>query len=196
MARSYYNNEYRPYEPGKSLPIVSTELDSVRTYQFEVHFYGLPLDLLGEQTDLTLAAKQVSPPGGFSVEDIEVNRVNDKMYYPGRPSPEEVTITFDNLYNRRTQETLWEWFKAIYDPITGDMTKNSSPGGSGNASFKATKMEIIQLDNTKTPHASIELYGVYPKAFRPGEHNYSTNDMHTIEVTFRYDFMDVGNIAQ
>jgi hypothetical protein len=192
MADSIYNNDYRPFQPGQNLPKISTSLDSVRTYQFEVQFYGLPPNLTGQQTDLTLAAKQVSPIS-FSVEDIEVRRVNDKVFFPGQVSQESVTITFDNLYLRKTATTLWEWFKTIYDPITGNMTKLSAPGGPGNKSFKANKLRILELDNTKTPHAAIELYGVYPKTVRFSEKNYNDSSFAVIEVEFRFDYMDYFN---
>ena len=75
------------------MPKLSTMLDSVRPYQFEVEFMAP-----GNAQLLTVAAKQVSEVG-YTVEDIEVHRVNDRYYYPGKPSPEEVTITFDNLKN-------------------------------------------------------------------------------------------------
>ena len=194
MAQSYYNVEYRGNfedKKGQGLPIVSTQLDSVRAYQFEIHFLGLPAQVTNER-DFTLAAKQVSQIG-FSVEDIEASRVNDRIYYPGRPSPEEVTVTFDNLYLKETASDLWRWFKTVYDPITGEMTKNSAPGGNVSP-FKANKVEIVQLDNAMTPHSVAELYGVYPKSWKTAEMNYSTNDFHTIEVSFRYDFMDQFNI--
>jgi hypothetical protein len=190
MVESIYKNDFRAnFTPGKTLPKVSTQLDSVRAYQFECRFYGLPAALVGSQQDLTLAAKQVSPVGVTS-DDIVVERVNDRLYYPGKASMDELTVTFDNLYLKNTSPTLWEWYKTIYDPLSGDMTKLSAPGGPGNRTFKANKLTIIQLDNTRTPHAYTELYGVYPKAVRFSEMNYSTNEFSTLEVTFRYDFMD------
>lgn len=190
MAESYFKTLYgREFEAGKGLPVVSTEVDSVRSYQFEIHFYGLPIERIAESVDLTLAAKQVSP-AGITVDDIVADRLNDKLYYPGKPTQDELTVTFDHLYLRETAPALWDWFKTIYDPLTGDMTKNSRPGGANTPHFKANRMEIVYLDNTKNPHAVLEYYGVYPKSWKPSEHNYATNEFHTIEVTFRWDFMD------
>ena len=190
MVDSVYKTELRAnFTPGSTLPKVSTKLDSVRAYQFEVRFYGLPTEVGGNTLDLVAAAKQVSPIGG-TVEDIVVDRVNDKLYYPGKFTPEALTITFDNQLLSRTSPTLWNWFKTIYDPVTGDLTKLSAPGGSANRTFKANKMTIIELDNTNDPHAYIELYGVYPNSVRFSEKNYSTNEFSTIEVGFRYDFVD------
>jgi len=191
---SYYKNDYRPFKKGESLPKISTTLDSVRSYQFEIQFYGLPGSLSNQQLDLTLAAKQVGSIS-FGTDEIPVHRVNDVVYYPGKPTFESLNVTFDNLYLRRTAKTLWEWFKTIYDPISGDMTKLAAPGAPGGKTFKANKLRIIELDNTRNPHAAIELYGVYPKSVSFSEKNYSTGDFATISVDFRFDFMDYFNYS-
>jgi hypothetical protein len=189
---SYYKNDYRPFKKGESLPKISTTLDSVRAYQFEIQFFGLPPAIANQSQDLTLAAKRVGSVS-FGAEDIPVHRVNDTVFYPGKPSFDSLSVDFDNLYLRSTCKTLWEWFKTIYDPISGDMTKLSAPGGPGNRTFKANKLRIIELDNTRTPHAAIELYGVYPKSVNFSEKNYSTNEFATVSVDFRFDFMDYFN---
>ena len=194
MVDSFLKNDYRAnFEPGKTLPKISTKLDAIRAYQFEVKFFGLPPEFTMQQQELTAAAKQVSPIGG-SVDDIVVDRLNDKVFYPGKFTPEAVTVTFDNQVLSQNTPALWNWFKSIYDPITGDMTKLSAPGGPGNKSFKASKMTILELDNTNEPHSYIEVYGVYPTGVRFSEKNYSTNDFSTIEVTFRYDFVDYNKV--
>ena len=183
----------RDFNKGTGLPTISTNLDSIRAYQFEVQFEGINAPAgLTDLTDLTLAAKQVSQIG-MNVEDIVVDRVNDKVYYPGKATPEEITITFDNLYAgasiKDPVNALWEMFKNTYDPVTGEVTRNSKPGGAG-TSFKAAKMTIMQLDNTMGAHSSVQCYGVWAKSWKTAEFNYSTNEFHTLEVTFRYDFMD------
>ena len=194
MVDSFLKNDYRAnFDPGRTLPKISTKLDAIRAYQFEVKFFGLPAEFLSEQQEVTAAAKQVSPIGG-AVDDIVVDRLNDKVFYPGKFTPEAVTITFDNLLLSKTTPALWGWFKSIYDPITGDMTKLAAPGGAGGKSFKASKMSILELDNTNEPHSFIELYGVYPQGVRFSEKNYSTNEFSTIEVTFRYDFVDYNKV--
>lgn len=194
MVESVYKNNLRAnFTPGKTLPKISTKLDSVRAFQFEVRFYGVPV--AGVNTDLTSAAKQVSPVG-MTIEDIVVDRGNDRLFYPGKATPEELTITFDNQLLSQTTPALWEWITSIYDPITGDMTKLAAPGGAGNKSFKANKLTIMQLDNTNEPFAYLEVYGVYPKSFKSSEWNYSTNEFSTVEVTFRFDSMDYGRYGQ
>jgi len=192
MAISYYKDKYgRSFTPGQGLPTISTDLDSVRAYQFEIHFFGLPGDITN-QNDLTLAAKKIT---GIEMnsEAIVIDRVNDKVHYPGKVTPGDLVVTFDNLYLRETASDLWRYFKHTYDPITGEMTKSAQPGGTAGVTFKADKVEIVQLDNTMTPHATVELYGVYPTKWAAAEFNYATNDFHTLDVTFKYDFMQQFN---
>ena len=87
MVDSFLKNDYRAnFEPGSTLPKISTKLDAIRAYQFEVKFFGLPSEFTLQQQELTAAAKQVGPIGG-AVDDIVVDRLNDKVFYPGKFTP-------------------------------------------------------------------------------------------------------------
>jgi hypothetical protein len=169
-------------------PLISTELDSVRAYQWEVAFYFGQKDPVNTiQKPLTLAAKQVNGIG-FSVEDIEVNRVNDKVYYPGRPSMEELVVTFDNLQKTKVDKLLYEMMALTYDPRTGDLMSQKIPGEQGTLPTFKNEIQVTQLTGDGKPRNVIRLFGAYPKKIVHGEYNYSTNDFHTIELTFRYDY--------
>lgn len=188
--KSYYKANranFTERTAGNTLPAISTKLDSVRAYQFEVRFYNIPG---AEDSSLTLAAKQISPIG-FTVEDIVVDRLNDKVFYPGKASPEEVTMTFDNLLLKNTTPALWNWFRTVYNPLSGGLVEDAELARAGFSTFKALKVTILQMDNNREPKGYVELYGVYPKSFKLAEHNYSTNEFHTIDVSFRYDFMNL-----
>jgi hypothetical protein len=189
MAKSsYYASQAlnRDLTNTQGLPAISQDLDSIRAYQWEITFYP-PAEIevpIGFSKPLTLAAKQVAGLQA-SVEDIEVNRVNDKVYYPGRPSFGELEVTFDNLLKTKTGWQLYKYFQTIYDPTTGEMTSTflNTP-----ASFKS-KVEILELNGQMEPVSMVELRGVYPKAFNKAEKNYSTNEFDTVNATFRYDFL-------
>ena len=164
------------------LNTLSQQYDSLRTYSWLVSIEGLGTGEEGQsprdQSDvLTLAAKQVGTIG-FRVEDIAVDRVNDKFYYPGKYSADETTFTFDNLIKGDAAETLFKWISETYNPTTGQL---------GTSAMKR-KITITQLDADHTPKMTITLYGAYAKFYRLAELNYSTNDFHTIEVGVRYDF--------
>jgi hypothetical protein len=169
------------------LPTLSTNLDSVRVYQWEVHFQGLPLigDPQAGKT-LTLAAKQVTQIG-HSVEDIEVHRFNEKVYYPGKSSAEEVRITFDNLYQPEMADILYNWFQGTYNPVDGRTGTTRTTAGDPTR-LKGTAV-VLQLDGKGNVVGGTKMYGVYPKAWKLAEFNYATaNEFHTIEMTLRYDF--------
>jgi len=180
MAQTLFYKTNRGIASNDTLPNVSKDLDSVRAYQYEVRFTGQGGGS-ADDNDLTLAAKQVSPTG-YSVADIEVHRVNDKVFYPGKPTPESLVITFDNILKAKVSENLWEWFQGTYDPITGKLGAVSDQ--------KMSVMKVLQLNHDLSLRGSTSYFGVYPSSFKMAEWNYATNDFHTIEVTFRYDFMD------
>ena len=136
---------------------------------------------------MTLAAKQVNGIG-MQVEDIEVNRVNDKVYYPGRPSMEELVVTFDNLQKTKVDKLLYEMMALTYDPRTGELMSQKIPGETGTLPSFKNEIQVTQLTGDGRPRNVIRLFGAYPKKIVHGEYNYSTNDFHTIELTFRYDF--------
>ena len=125
----------------------------------------------------------------MSVEDIEVNRVNDKTYYPGRPSMEEAVVTFDNLSRTKVDRVLYELFGKTYDPRNGQM------GDIGRGTASKGRMELVQLQPNGEPRNVIHLIGAYAKSVTHGEYNYSTNEFHTIEMTFRYDYFVNTNDA-
>ena len=90
--------------------------------------------------------------------------------------------------------------RSVYDPVygihyaglgNGTSDVNVSPEGLANITeapiFKRT-VTIWQLDAHRNPVTHVNLYGCYPKGWKLGEFNYSTNDFHTIEMTLRYDF--------
>jgi hypothetical protein len=173
MVNPYFLNTNRDIT--KSIPQISHNLDSVRAYQFEIHF-KTPEDIEGS---FTLAAKQVTE-AGFTTEDIEVHRVNDRVYYPGKSSTDELTVTFDNLYQPQIATKLHNWMSRTYNPKSGAMGLA--------ADVKGTAV-ILQLDAKGNPIGGTKLIGIYPKSWKVAEFNYATNEFHTIQMGFRYDFV-------
>ena len=134
------------------LPVISEGLDSVRAYQFEMHF-ELPPVVADPNGKLTLAAKQVTA-AGMSTE---------------------------------------AWFSTIYDPTNGKYyteVQGSSPQQAPVNGWKAQRATIVHLDAQGQPLMETRLFGVYPQSWKTAEFNYSTNEFHTIEMVFKYDFME------
>ena len=173
--------------PGDKLPEISSELETIRTYQFEVNFQGFPAITENQNIpgDVTVAAKQVGTIT-YGVDSIALDRLNDKVHYPGKVTYEPVEITFDNLLLKRSTPALWQAFKEVYNPLNG---KAGFRGGNG-VKYKGERMTIVEMNGDNSPVAGVELFGVYPEKVAFGEKSYSTNEFSTVTVTFRFDFMN------
>jgi hypothetical protein len=178
---------------GQKLPVISTELDSVRSYQWEVQFDISDIEPLGaveggpaamNSNTLTLACKQITGLS-YAFKDIEVHRMNDLVYYPGKVTHEEVTMTFDNLLQDSPGRQFYEYLATVFDMRTGFYPNNTS-----GRSYKRT-LKIFEFDGAGNMVNVIELKGAYPKSFTKGEKNYAQSEFDTFEVKFRYDFMNL-----
>jgi len=173
---------------------MSHELESYRQYSWQIEipkFAGVLGQAFDGQERLTLAAKSVSQIG-FTVDDVEVHRVNEKFYYPGKPTPDEVTVVFDDFIKGDIAEELFAWMRTVYDPVYGvhyaGIGSDDVTGKLFNAPNFKRPVTIWQLDQHRNPKNHIILYGCYPKGWKLGEFDYSNGDFHTIEMTLRYDF--------
>lgn len=184
----FFVNSTRRQLKDKQLPFLSHALDSVRRSQWEVTFYGLPVDPVAgtEARPLTLACKSVSPIG-WTIEEIQSRRINDTFFYPGNATPTEVTMVFDNLFATKTSKHLYDWLKTIYNPITGEMTAGLSDKGVGGFKIVA---DVIEVNTQGKPFTHTRLYGLWPKSWTEDERSSDANEFHTITVTFRCDFID------
>ena len=186
MATSYYANNLDRNLKDNELPVISQSLESVRAYQWEIHFH--PPEGVNSPNafdkPLTLAAKRVNGLR-VQVEDIVVNRVNDVVYYPGRPSMGELEVTFDNLLATKAGFQLYKYLQTVYDPVTGEYGFSflDNPG------LYKLNAEVLELNGQMEPTSIVALRGLYPKRFTKAEKNYSTNEFDTITVTFRYDWL-------
>lgn len=188
MARSSYyaNNLNRNLNDSEGLPVISQDLDAVRTYQWEITFFPpAEVDGVGPfSKPLTLAAKQVN---GMSVEveTIEVNRINDKVHYPGKPSYGDLEVTFDNLLKTKTGTQLYKYMQSVWDVTTGEYTSSflDAPG-----LFKST-IEVIELNGQNEPVSVVKLVGAYPTSWKKAEKNYNQSEFDSVSVTFKYDFI-------
>lgn len=169
---THQNDSFRAYSWIMRIPNLAGLLGTIDNY------FGFT-----DATDvLSMAVKAVGAIG-FTSEDIVVDRINDRFYYPGKVSTDETVVVFDNLLRGDAAKLLFTWMRTTYDPIYG---VHSAPVIAGDQ-FKRT-IELIQLDHHRNPKLVVKLYGCWPKSWKIAELNYSTNEMHTIEMVLRYDF--------
>lgn len=169
------------------LPEISTDLETIKTYQFEVDFSQFNSVIANQRIsgDVTVAAKQVGQIT-YGVESIPLDRLNDKVHYPGKVTYEPVEITFDNLLLKKSTQALWSAFKEVYNPLTGKAGFRTNRG----QIYKGEKLSIVEMNGENQPVAAVELLGVYPEKVVYSEKNYSTNEFSTVTVSFRFDFLN------
>ena len=177
-------------------PKISTTLDVIKNYQFEVEFVDLPpLNGNFPQGNLTIGATKVTA-FGMTVDTVEIHRVNDRVYYPGKAKFEPVTITFDNQLLLPQYAHLWEYIKTVYNPLTGQMY-NPATGARNAATLKTAKMKVRTLNGQNAPVSETTFWGVFPMDYKIAELKYSdTNTGSTIDVKFSVDLMDIRTLTQ
>lgn len=180
----YFKNANRDLDSNK-VPDISQALDSVRAWGWEIIFHPPQVVLQGqpELQPFRIAAKSVSPIG-YTLEDIPVHRTNDVVFYPGKATPTELTIVFDDLYRTKQGSTVYKWLQQVYNPVTGEFT----PGFVEAVGNFKTQIEIVKLNGLGQPFTHIKLVGCYPKSWEESEFNYATSEFHTITSVFRWDF--------
>jgi len=191
---SYFlNTQDRTINPKQvnRLPNLSTNLDSFRTYQFEVTFHGIDQVITeggsvttgGIQKSLTLACKSVSEIS-MEIAAIEVSRLNDKFYYPGKPTVKEVTFTFDNIKNTNTGAALYKWISSIYNPATGTFQSGNQIGN-----FKCT-IDVVEIDSLGDAKSYTRLIGCFPRVWSESTRDYAgTEGFHTLQLTVSVDLV-------
>ena len=117
--------------------------------------------------------------------------MKDKVFYPGKISQDELTITFDNLLRggvyqnslQTTGATCLDLLSRVWDMSTGEGLVNIN-----SAKRPITLKEFDIYGNIRQVY---EVIGAYPKSWTKGEKNYATSEFDTVEVKFRWDFLRV-----
>ncbi len=175
----FYKDQYqRNTNKDGQLPLVSNLVDSTRAYEWEVK---ISIPGVDGDTNFILGAKRVAG-GGMASEKIQVDRVNDKVFYPGKVTPDELTITFDNLRDGNLLSKLYELFQKVYDPTTGCFYSDGDVVPKG-------YIKVYQLDNCRSPISASTYIGTFIRTWNPMDWDYSRNEFHEIECVFSYDFI-------
>jgi len=182
MPHIFWSDSYQRNISDKGdIPVISHGADSVRSYAWELQFNLGTLIPEAQADTFSFAAKSVGPIESVS-ERIPVDRVNDKVWYPGKVTNSEVTVVFEDLLKQKAGHFLYKWYQLVYNQQTGTFY---DPG----IHMIKKNIDILKLDNVLAPISHIKLIGAYPSAFREIDRDYGTNEMHKIEMTFSYDFV-------
>jgi len=122
-------------------------------------------------------------PGGEFAE-ITVDYINNKFYFPGKWTWNEVEMTFNDYIKNSVAEKLYTWFRACFNPTGGEMPFSSEI---------KKDVYIILLSPTGEDIETWTLKGAWPKKFDWGDGlDYSSDDVREVTIGFRYDYAELA----
>lgn len=125
----------------------------------------------------------------ISIEETEINFLNEKTWIPGKATWEAITVTY---YDVATGDNigLWNWLASVYDftnPACRHMnSKRRDYAGSG---------RLWLLDGCGNPLEAWWMNDMWPTSIKFGDLDYASSDTVDIEVTLRYSQVEYTNFC-
>ena len=158
-------------------------MESVRKNRWLMQFTAIP-GITGNTTaneDLSFVALTAVAPS-ITFEQKEYHRLNEKFYTAGKPTWNEIPMTFYDFISgtKSAAHLLYKWSTAIYNPLTGAMSFKKNYTATGT---------LAMLDPAGSPVRVWNLYHLWPFTVNFGDgFDAASDDINTVSVTFRYDF--------
>tara|TARA_Y100000296_G_C5100216_1_gene219545 strand:- start:349 stop:900 length:552 start_codon:yes stop_codon:yes gene_type:complete len=156
------------------------------------HRFLLQFDLLGDNGTSQIYARKVNKPA-FEIGQSEHKFLGQTYYFPGAVTWNDVSAT---LVNAATPD-----FDAILQALlrAGGYVDPNDISGTGNVDNGATlnkidavealgSVRIYELDGDGNNLGHYELNNAWVKAISYGDLDYSSEDLLTVDITFRYDW--------
>ena len=136
----------------------------------------------GGATSPPYFVKVASRPS-IQFDETEVHFMNDKIYIPGKPTWEPITVTFLDTNQFGTPELL-TWLSSVYD-----FSKASSRKMSSKRSAYTASVSLTMYDGCSAPLENWVLADAWPSAMNFGDLDYSSSEIADIQVTLRYSMV-------
>lgn len=155
-----------------------------RNFRFKVQITGIQ-----QGKDVLWWAKTVSTPS-FEVSEVEHNFLDNKFYFPGRVSWNEVSLTLVDPISidavQITNDLLINSGYSIKDEQSAVTPKTLSKNKATGTALQSIIISILNADGT-----AIEVWTLnnpFIKSAKYGDLDYSSDDLRTIEMSIRYDW--------
>jgi hypothetical protein len=160
----------------------SSTLEPIRRNRWVMQFTAVPGG--GDAENLAFAAHTAARPS-ITYNVVEHQRLNERFYIAGKPTWNEIPMTFFDFIQGPTSvsEILWNWNNAVYNPITGAMGFKNEYTTSGTLAMLDPAGGIVQVWN---------LFKIWPYTIGWGELSADDDGVAEVSVTFRYDYAVKG----
>ena len=124
----------------------------------------------------------------LSIEEVEINYLNGKMWIPGKGTPDTTTVTYYDIASKQGGDTiakLFTWLATVYNFTDADkLTMSSAQNKQGG--YTADRGVLSMYDGCGNIIDGFEYLNPWPTQIQFGELDYSSNDECNIELTIRY----------
>ncbi len=124
---------------------------------------------------------KVASRPNISVDETELNFLNEKAWIPGKVSYETMTVTYvDVAPNRSESRALYQWLGAVYQ------FHNQNRKMGTRIDDYAARGQLTLFDGCGQPIERWDFDDLWPQAINFGDLDYTSSDTVDIELTLRY----------
>ena len=160
------------------------DVEPKRNFRFQVQITGLGTN------DVLWWAKTVTTPS-FQVSEVEHNFLDNKYYYPGRASWNEVSMT---LVDPISIDAVEQTNKLLVD--SGYIIPSGAPSSNAQkatiskkkaaAALKQVTITVLKADGSEVEKWTLQ--NPFIKSAKYGDLDYSNDELRTVEMSLRYDW--------
>ena len=163
----------------------SNNVEPKRNFRFQVQFTGLSAD--GDTTsDILWWAKTVTTPA-FDVSEVEHNYLDNKFYFPGRVSWNEVSLTLvDPISVDAVSQTNKLLEAQGYKVPANESMVETMSKSKGTVALGSVFITIFGAEGDIVEQWLLN--NPFIKSAKFGDLDYSSDDLRTVELTVRYDW--------
>lgn len=120
----------------------------------------------------------------LSFKEIEVQHLNETVYFPGKPDWKPIQLTLFDL--KSNYNPVFEWLSEQYDVCGGDRQSSDFAYWSRPGNFKKDA-RLEMYDGCGNIMEKWFFKNVWPNNIEWGDLDMSNNEYVTVELTLRYD---------
>jgi hypothetical protein len=124
----------------------------------------------------------------LTIDEVEINYLNGKMWIPGKGTPDTTTVTYYDVASQEGSEAisqLFSWLGTVYN-FTDSIRLTQSSAQNVAGGYTADAGILKMLDGCGEVIDGFIYLNPWPTSINFGELDYATNDECTVEVTLRY----------
>lgn len=168
------------------------DVEPKRNFRFQVQITGL-----ASGNDVLWWAKTVTTPS-YDVSEVEHNFLDNKYYYPGRVSWNEVTVTLVDpisidAVSQTNQLIIDSGYVIPAGAPSSDAQKSTISKAGAIGAVGDVIITILKADGTAVETWTLK--NPFIKSAKYGDLDYSSDDLRSVEMVFRYDWAECDNTA-